>query len=316
MSNEIHLIGPSGQTCDAYLVAVAGTFWNGSALEAFNAGNVATYRVTLTEKGTTGIYEGDAPAALPAGVYDTPLILRSTGRAIGSGTLNWTGSAGSVISPVGALTGQQMRDYVVRGGLVRDDMDTEVYDALTDTILDLDQQPGTFDEREVETASTDVISVAGDYRIDLESDHGNLISVVLKDGTTFGRKLTLVSKTIFDLMFPNPTANLGIGYPKWAAKFAGQLLIGPIPDKTTYVFSLSYSKRLTAPITAATDAVPFSSQYREVLKDGTLWRVFDNLKNFEAADRFGARYVAGKQRILKTERDDKRGALCVLYQDC
>lgn len=322
MSNEIHVVGPSGQPCYVAVLSPSAQWANGSTLEDFDVADYAGYVVAATEDGSTGIFVGDFPSGLPAGSYDAVLFLKAGGspangdRAVGVQSISWQGVAGTAgLIPVGTLTGLQMHDYIVHGGLNRDDRDTQVYEAVTDTILELDQIM-TFGEREVETVSTDVISIAGDYKINLEVDHGSLISVRLKDGTSFGRRLTIVSKTLFDLMFPNPGSNSNIGYPKFFCIFGGQVLVGPVPNRQTYNYTFSYSKRLVAPITAATDAVPYSAQYREVLKDGSLWRVWGGLKNTEQEDRYSARFIAGKERIKKYERDNKRGPLCVLYNDC
>lgn len=322
MSNEIHIIGPSGQTCYAAVISDAGLWSNAGVLEAFTPADYAGYIITVTEAGSTGIFDGNFPSALAAGSYDVVLFLRAGGspangdRAVGTQSIQWQGVASSSgLIPIGTLTGPQMRDYIVHGGLVRDDFDTEVYEALTDTIMELDQIFDSFDEREVETASTDTIAVLGDYKINTEVDHGNLLGVRLLDGTKFGRRLTQVSKTTFDLLIPNPSNTAYRNYPEYFCRFAGQIQIGPIPDKTTYVYELAYSKRLAAPITAATSEVPYSAQYREVLKDGTLWRVFDNLKIYDVADRFGLKFTAGKARITKHESKEQDGARCMPYQD-
>lgn len=60
----------SGQAIYAVIHDSAGKYWNGSAFEAFNSANWATYLVLLTEDGTTGYYKAAFPVAIAAGYYD------------------------------------------------------------------------------------------------------------------------------------------------------------------------------------------------------------------------------------------------------
>lgn len=311
MSGEIKLIGPSGQTCDANVLNSSGQRWNGSSFETFSAGNIASYRVTVTEDGTTGLYRGDMPTAIAAGDYDILLVLRSTGRAIGAQSLNDWGGVASSSTPtiLGSLSGEEMKDYIVSSGWLRDDMDDEIYAAMTDTILEMEQL-FQFDERETESATTDTITVLGDYRINVQSDMGHLISVNMIDDD-YGKPLKKISKAVFDALYPNPSDTSNTGYPEHYALFGGQILIGPTPDRTDYQYTMAYSTRLTTAITAATDPVPFSGKYREVLKDGSMERLYKNVKKFDLAAEFRNAFDKGMGRATTLERRNRSGAFSV-----
>lgn len=320
MSGEIHVIGPSGNTGYVHILNASGQRWNGAAYETFDTGNYAAYDVSVTEDGATGIYRGDMPIGVPAGRPDIVLFIQDGGspadgdRAVGAQALNWNGSATAPATiPLGSLTGSLMRAYVIRSGFVRDDMDDELYDALTDTIMEM-EQAFQFGEREKETTTTDTITTVGDYKIDLETDFGHLISVVLLDGDT-SKPLTRVSKETFDLLYTTPPSNENLGYPESFAIFGGQLYIGPPPEVTTYRYRLSYSQRLTSTIDASTDPVPFSAQYRELLKDGSLYRLFKNLKNWDTAAAFKNDFAEGMTRVMMRERRNRGGAGFVAYRD-
>lgn len=96
---------PSGSTVYAQFVmlttgATKGYFWNGSALEAYNASNWATYDVAAPEDGTSGTYIVTIPASLPNGNYIIKYFVQSGGTPattdtyIGSNdSLNWQDSA-------------------------------------------------------------------------------------------------------------------------------------------------------------------------------------------------------------------------------
>lgn len=324
MSNELHLVGPTGRTCYVQILNSTSQRANNTSLvlEAFNASNYSQYCVVVMEQGSSGIFVGDFPTWIAGGRYDAILFLQDGAspvngdRAIGSQSpIDWRGVAGSGGSiPLGILTGSQMAEYIRRGGWVRDDMDTELYDALTDTILEMEQL-FDFAERETETTSTDTITTLGDYAIDIEADFGNLISVKVIDGT-FSQKLTKTSKSMYDLLYPIPSNDQIRSFPDRFCLFGRQLLIGAPPDKISYQYVMAYSKRLTEAIDASTDPVPFSSDYREVLKDGTLARLFENVGNYDRANRFAGKYSGGLLRITSKERKDRGGAGNVRYNDC
>jgi hypothetical protein len=321
MAGEIRAIGPSGRTCYVHILNANGQRWNGSEFETFAVANYEDYDVSVTEDGSTGIYKGDFPTSIAAGRYDIVLFIRSGAtpangdKAVGSQSLSWSGSSTTPeTTPLGALTGSQMRAYIIRSGFRRTDMDDEIYDAMTDTVMEM-EQAFRFDERETESSTTDSITVDGDYKLTQQTDFGHIVTLVMVDDN-YAVPLDRISKAAYDLLYPNPTGGDYTGYPKNYALFAGQVYIGPIPDRTTYSYRMAYSQRLTSVINAATDPVPFSSQYREVLKDGCLRRLFKNLKNWDLAERFGQDYGFGLDRIITKERRNRGSQGPTSYFDC
>lgn len=63
------------------------------------------------------------------------------------------------------MTGSDFHDYVVRT-FKRTDKTTEVYDAITDTIVDMCERMD-FEDTKVEAYTTAGITTLGDYKIDL-----------------------------------------------------------------------------------------------------------------------------------------------------
>lgn len=321
MAGEIHIIGPTGRTCYVHIFNASGQRWNGSSYETFVVGNYADYDISVTEDGSTGIYRGDIPSSLPSGRPDIVLFVQAGGspangdRAVGAQSLNWSGSSvSSGSTPLGALTGSQMKDYVVSSGFVRTDMDDEIYDAITDTIMEM-EQAFRFDEREVESTTTDTITVQGDYKINVESDMGHIVSVELLDGDT-SKPLDRISKQVYDLRYTTPPSAENLGYPEAYALYGGKIYIGPPPESTDYQYRMSYSQRLTSIVDSSTDPVPFSAQYREALKDGTLYRLFGkNLKQWDIATPYKNEFAESMDRIMKKERRNRSGAGMTTYRD-
>lgn len=321
MAGEIKVIGATGRTGYVHLLNSSGQRWNGSSVESFNVLNYADYDVSVTEDGSTGVYRGDIPSTLPAGTYDVILFMQDGAspangdRAVGAQSITWSGSSSSpAATPLGSLTGLQMKTYIVDSGFKRDDMDDDIYDALTDTIMEM-EQAFRFDEREKETTSTDTITAADDNKINLESDMGNLVSVVLIDGDTT-TPLTRISKSAFDLLYSTPTADMDTGYPKHFCVFAGQIQIGPCPDSLGYAYRQVYSQRLTSVVDATTSPVPFSAQYRELLKNGAMYRLFGpNLKQWDVATPYKSEFAEGMTRAMMRERRNRGGTFTVAYND-
>jgi len=322
MAGEIKVIGPTGRVGDVHLLNSSGQRWNGSAYETFSAGNYLSYCISVTEDGATGVYRGSVPSTVPAGAIDVILFIRENDlvpangdRAVGAQSIpDWAGAGTTAAStPLGSLTGSQMLAYIVAAGFKRDDMNDEVYSSLTDTIMEM-EQAFRFDEREKETTTTDTVTVLGDYKISLESDFGNLVNVVLIDGDTT-EPLNRISKAAYDLLYSTPASDIDTGYPEHFAVFAGQLYIGPPPDSISYQYRLAYSQRLTSTVDASTNPVPFSAQYRELLKDGAMRRLFQNLKQFDMADRFDQYFARGMERAMTRERRNRGGVGFVAYRD-
>lgn len=98
MAGEIQLQYVTGKTVYAVIRNHFGQVWNtaGGAFEAFNASNYTDYDVALTEQGTTGVYAGDFPSAIVAGVYSLDFRERAgaspaqSDLAVGAGEYDWT----------------------------------------------------------------------------------------------------------------------------------------------------------------------------------------------------------------------------------
>lgn len=276
MSNEIRIACPSG-TIYARILNAAGLWWNGSSFEAYSAGNYSTYDIAMTEQGNSGVYVADFPSGITqSGTYEYYVHLQSGGSpaegddVIGTGTVDWTGSSASV-GASGSMTGSDFYSYILRLGFKRTDKSTEVYEAITDAVQDM-RRRFMFDEAKTEATTTDTISVDGDFKISVESDLGMIVGLVMEDDDT-AMPLERVSKKQFDDLYPDINVTDDRGYPKHYCVYGGQVYIGPIPDDLTYSYRISYSKR-GGSVTSTTSAVPFTAEYRDVLSQNVLMRLY------------------------------------------
>jgi hypothetical protein len=103
-----------------------GKVYNGATFEALNAANWATYDIAMVEGSTTGVYVGTFPA-LSAGAYHASYRLRAGGApattdtVVGSGAIEWTGTAVAVPAGSGAYTTLASVKAVLGATLATDD---------------------------------------------------------------------------------------------------------------------------------------------------------------------------------------------------
>jgi hypothetical protein len=197
------------------------------------------------------------------------------------------------------MTASDFRAYVLRRGFIRTDKDTELYEAMTDAIQEL-RRLFKFDEAEAETTTTDTISVLGDFKLTLETDFGMLVGIVIED-SDIGAPLQQVTKREFDELYSSINVETDKGYPLHFCIYAGQIYIGPIPDSVSYSYRISYSKR-AGTITSSTTSVPFTDLYRDVLADNVLGRLYDDLEEFDKANRYRQKFIEGFEGMKRRER--------------
>lgn len=305
MANELRAVSGSG-TLYARIMNSAGLWWDGSTFVAYAAADYADYDVTMTEQGDSGVYVGDFPATITTGGTYEYYVHRQVGASpaegdgvINTGRIDWTGSV-SIVAAAGSSSGSEFRDYVLRRGFKRTDKDAELYEATTDAIQEM-RRRFMFDEAEVDTTTADTISVAGDYRIAVESDLGLLLNVILQDGED-GTPLVKKTKAQFDELYPyNAVDPSSSGYPEHYCVYGGYIYLGPIPDSTAYTYRVNYSRR-AGTITSSSTGVPFTDLYRDILSDLVLSKLYDGLDEPDKANYYRASFENGFLRATQRER--------------
>lgn len=217
------------------------------------------------------------------------------------------------------MTGADFLAYVKRT-FKRTDKDTELYEAITDTILDMKMRC-QFDRFKTEAYSAS-ISTAGDYNLDVPSDLGAIIGDVRVIDGDDSRALTKVGKERFDELYPDPNmTSPTTAMPLHWCLFGEQFLFGPVPDKTTYKFEFSYTTEAVELIVAGTTSVPFSGAERECLKAGALYRIFREIENGELAEYWRIQYEGADRQggflaqVCARERANSGATACTQYQD-
>lgn len=303
MAREIRGVSDSG-TLYARIINRAGLWWNGTTFEAYSTANYGTYDVAMTEQGDSGVYVADFPAGITTGgTYEVYVHLQAGGSPaegdliVSTGRVDWTGTAIASTS-TSAMVASDFLAYILRKGFKRTDKNTELYEAMTDAVQKM-RRRFAFDEAKAEAESTDTIDTLGDFKLDIESDLGLLLGIVLEDG---GNAIPLVrkSKSEFDDLYPWINVDTSRGYPRHYCVYAGQIYIGPAPDSVSYDYRLSYSKR--AGTITSTSSVPFTDLYRDVLAQLVMSIAYEGLEEYDKANYHEAKFEAGFLEAVQRER--------------
>ncbi len=203
------------------------------------------------------------------------------------------------------MSGSELHDYILRT-FKRTDKTTEVYDAITDTIMDMCEEFG-FEENKVEAYTTSGITSLGDYKIDLPDDFGHLIGDVRWSDQEDSHTLTKLSKQEFNEMFPDPDGDDPIdGEPTHYCVFGKQILLGPVPDDITYEYQIDYSSFPTDPVTSVSSDVIFTDNARECVKFGALARLYEVMEEWDNAARYSQKYDLELAEFVAREKKNTR----------
>ncbi len=212
------------------------------------------------------------------------------------------------------MSGSALYNYVLRT-FKRTDKETEVYDAITDTLVDMCERFG-FEDTKVEAYTTSGITALGDYKIDLPSDFGILLGDVRWSDQDDSDVLIRLSKREFHEMFPDPDGDDPIdGEPTHYCVFGNQILLGPVPDDTTYEYQIDYSTFPADAVTSSTTEVIFTDKARECVKFGTLARLFEAIEQFDLADRYRIRFENELTQFVAREKENTRAAFAMKQAD-
>ncbi len=311
----------SGNAIDALIFNSAGLVWNGTTFEAYADGTYINYVQAATEYGTSGIYVAPFPAALTSGgpftiywkaraVAGSPNPTNDT--VVGTGTYFITGEDGSI---PGYMNGNDWLTYL-RRAFVRTDKDQQLLDATKDTIDDVRRRMQTEDYEHEQTISDSIISL-GDYQMDLERRFGVLVSRIVLMDSSLGKPLNKISKAQYDLLYRRYGTDQTVrGVPRDFCIFGGQVLVGPVPDKTTYIYKISFSIDDHAEITTDSIAVPYTDKYREIMKFGVLSKVYSDLKNDDQAAKYGTLFEDGIKKWERREDRNRNGVRATRYRGC
>lgn len=188
----------------------------------------------------------------------------------------------------------------------RTDKDTEIYEALNETIKDIGTR-GPFPGYAF-TSYTPCVVEQEDYPLPTDLLH---IShpIKLLDGSATGDSgapLEFISKAEYDIREPNPNrTSPATGKPTAYTIYSNQIMLTPIPDSTDYLIEIDWGK-IPPSLSADSDTAAFQEVGDEVIKWGTLWRLFAGVGLYEDADYWRNLYEGGVERMKDIARDKEK----------
>ncbi len=210
------------------------------------------------------------------------------------------------------MTGSELYTYVLKI-FKRPDKSAEVYEAMTDTLKDMNTRH-KFSDMKVEAYTTGGITSATDYRVELPTDFGQLIGDVKIIDGDYSKPLIKLSKPMFNEKYSYlSSSNTDLGYPAHYCMWNNQILIGPKPDKTTYGFEIDYTRKIVTAIVAGTTAVPFTDDYRETVRAGVLTNLFELMEDYNKANYWNAKHDRGMQIIMRNDIDNESAQVNIKY---
>lgn len=206
------------------------------------------------------------------------------------------------------MSGSDFYTYVL-SILKRTDKSTEVYQAMTDTVMDMRLRMLSEKFKTISTALT--IGTIGNYSVALPTDFGHLIGSIIVKETVADRDYPSplkISISLFNELYANRyDTNVGnrmTGNPMHYCIFGGNLLVGPPVDKTSYEFRIAYTTEDATEIASNTTLVPFTDRYRKTVRYGVMKEVYVGLENYDEANIWSTLYEADLVKIIENDKQN------------
>lgn len=209
----------------------------------------------------------------------------------------------------------ELSDFIlyVKRDFKRTDKDSEILQAYNDMIkwLSIKMPIGDYKYQSYVTTTRGV----EDYETPCDMMH-LYHPIRLLDGNNTvdsGFPLHHWTKNEYDFKEPNPNRdNPPLGRPSGYTVWSRSILLTPVPDLATYILEINWSKRPVAQANA-TDVPLLGSEYDEVLKWGTLERLYAGMQRYDEAVYWGSKIhdaddkPSGSLRDLLQEEVSREG---------
>lgn len=214
------------------------------------------------------------------------------------------------------MTGSEFLAYVNRI-FKRPDKDTEIYEATTDVISDIRFQLKTEDYKT--EAFVTAISSLGNYSMSLPTNFGHIIGDVTIVDDTGGQVgvLNKLTKNTYNIKYADrlytDLSNVNTSIPIDYAIYNNKIHVGPVPDAITYKYHINYATVDYTEVTSSTDPVPFSEEYRKMLRCGVLAEVYGGLEMFDESIYWSNQYSTELTKLMNQDNNNISGKEGVCY---
>lgn len=211
------------------------------------------------------------------------------------------------------MTGLALYNYIL-SVFKRTDKSSEIYLAIADTVMDMRSRMIS-DEYSTVSSALSGISAIGDYVLTLPSDFGHLVGDVLIKDTSSDDvyfPLNKLSKQEWDIKYnqalATSTGNRLTGTPTDYCFYGRSIYVGSPVDKTTYEFKINYTTEDNPTYTSETSDIPFTNQFREVVRAGVLMRIFREIGLENESSLWSQVYVDGLNNIANNDDINRDGS--------
>lgn len=215
---------------------------------------------------------------------------------------------GGITLKENTMTRVQFLAYIKRQ-FKRTDKDTEIYEALNETIQDIGSRY-SFSGYNFQSWVPTVIAQE-DYPLPtnlLQLSH----PIRLLEGSATGDSgypLDFITKEEYDEKEPNPNrTSPATGKPSKYTIYSDSILLTPIPDKTSYLLEINWGKIPTT-LSVDADTPSLIATWDEILKWGTLMRLYYGLGLYQEGKVWDDLYESdekGIPKMIRIEKDKKR----------
>jgi len=198
------------------------------------------------------------------------------------------------------MDGAAFYDYVLET-FKRTDKETEVYNSIND-VIDTLIQSYPFEDYKFASKQLQIAAI-GDYTISLPTDFLSINGDITMKDNDLTKPLNNISREVFqekhtDIYSTDPKTS----YPNDFNIYGNLIYLGPVPDSASYVYFLDYSIKKTT-VTSVTGTVPFTNLNRKMMKHLVLASLYNDLEEFDLADKHAA--LGAAQYQILTDREQK-----------
>lgn len=210
------------------------------------------------------------------------------------------------------MTRLEFRDYVVDSEFKREDKDSQIYQALDDTLYDLSNE----DSFQILQERWFISLVANQYDYTFPTDF-NIFMGEVKYFSANGDAwlLNKLTKQQFDEKYDDLEAsNFNKGEPTDFCPFGDQILIAPYLETVTTEKIQIRGSKVSTKLTADSDTPFFQDRFRETIKFGMLWRLETDLENISQASNYVELFQRGVLQMQRIDKSKSSATPMVAYQ--
>jgi len=207
------------------------------------------------------------------------------------------------------MTRGEFLTYIKRD-FKRTDKDTEIYNAYNDTLRDICSRGEPLEGYAFQSWIPCVVGQE-DYPLPVNLLYlHHPVRLITNAANDDGYNLIFVDKERYDELEPNPNrASPTKAHPTRYTVYSNSILVSPIPDSTALLLEINWGRATTTVSNDNDTHNLLAGQWDEIIKYGTLMRLYNGLGLYEDAQVFERLYEdpnKGVPKILARNRDQRR----------